>query len=170
MKSSNQQFLTILLVLITIISTNACGNKKANTGKESQNDNISKRSTNQEESIPDTIKCKPSFDSILNREVYEYVPEMPHFPGGNEAMYTYLYTNMKFEMSKDSFQGSVMVAFIIESDGSIKDVYAPRPYFENGLSSLEKGLIKIVKDMPKWKPAKCYDKPVPVKFILPIKF
>jgi len=170
MKSSTQELLSIIFLLIAIISTSACGSKNVKAGKNPQNDDSSSISAKQEVSILDTGKCKLSFDSILNRNVYENVPEMPEFPGGTEAMYTYLYNNMKFEMTKDSFQGSVMVSFIIESDGSIKDAYAPRPYFKNGLSSLEKGLIEIVRRMPKWKPAKCNDKPVPIKFTLPIKF
>ena len=116
----------------------------------------------------DTLKCSTILDSVLNRQVYTYAQEMPEFPGGESALSKFIIDNIDNKMPQDSFQGSVTVAFIIESDGSVIDAYAPKPYFKNGLSNLEKDLIRIVKEMPKWTPAKCNGKPVPFKFILPL--
>lgn len=118
----------------------------------------------------DTLKCTTILDSVLNRQVYSDAQEIPEFPGGQSALSKLILDNLNNKMPKDSFQGSVTVAFIIEPDGSIKDAYAPKPYFKNGLSNLEKDLIRIVKEMPKWTPAKCNGKPVPFKFTLPVHF
>ena len=102
--------------------------------------------------------------------MYTYSQEMPEFPGGESALSKFIIDNIDNKMPQDSFQGSVTVAFIIESDGSVIDAYAPKPYFKNGLSYLEKDLIRIVKELPRWKPAKCNGKPVPFKFTLPLHF
>ena len=170
MKLKTLELLAILLVLLIPILYGACGAKNSKEEMRLHFDNTVNDNKVKEISLLDTIKCRTTLDSILHREVYSYVPLMPEFPGGTEAMYKYLYQNLKFVMPKDSFQGSVIVTFIVEPDGSIKDAYAPRPYFKNGLSSLEKQLIKVVKDMPKWNPGKCNDKIVPAQFTLPIHF
>lgn len=126
--------------------------------------------TNPDSSDQDKSNCITILDTFLNRQVYSYTQEMPKFPGGQNEFYNYIHENLEYNMTQDSIQGSVRVAFIIEIDGSVTDAYAPKPYFKNGLSSLEKNLIRLVKEMPNWTPATCNGKPVPIRFILPVHF
>ena len=109
-------------------------------------------------------------DSAKSNEVMEfYVPEvMPEFPGGKKALYKFLSDNIKYPESakKKKIQGTVWVSFIIEKDGSISHIKV-----EHGISpELDKEAIRVIKSMPRWKPATLRGKPVRIVSLLPVKF
>jgi protein TonB len=96
------------------------------------------------------------------------VEEKPEFPGGEAALYKYLAENTKYPEAamENQIQGTVWVQFIIDKEGNVTNVKVVRsvdPY-------LDKEAIRVVKSMPKWKPAKQRGKPVRVIFQVPIKF
>ena len=109
----------------------------------------------------DTIeKEEPIFDGI--------VETMPEFPGGEQAMYKFIINHIEYPVvsRENGIQGKVYIRFVIEKDGSITDVKTAR-----GVSSeLDKEAIRVIKMMPKWKPATQSGKPVRVTFTLPINF
>lgn len=112
--------------------------------------------------------CKPVMDSLFNREIYEYLDSEPEFPGGTVMFYRYLQKNLN-GIQTGQYQTHSEVAFIVETDGTIKDVKIVKPYLRKGLTILEKDAIQLVKRMPAWKPAICDGNPVPSKFIVPIQ-
>jgi periplasmic protein TonB len=62
--------------------------------------------------------------------------------------------------------GTVYVQFIIEKDGSITDVNVIR-----GVSpSSDKEALRVITNMPKWKPGMQNSKPVRVRYVFPIRF
>ncbi|MGB4847763.1 MAG: hypothetical protein WBP41_07565 [Saprospiraceae bacterium] len=160
--------MTLVALLVTSLLT-ACNAKNIKVEIESHTDILNSDSISRDISILDTVDCKPKYDSIFKRKVYLYVPEMPVFPGGTEEMYKYLYKTLTYKTTPDSFQTLVIITFIVETDGRILDAYSPRPKYKNGLSSLEKQVIHILRNMPKWKPGKCNNKNVPTMFTLPIR-
>jgi len=101
--------------------------------------------------------------------------ENAEFPGGEQACFQWLSENIKYpeDCIKEKIEGRVIVNFIIEKDGSITDVKtwkSPHP-------SLSKEAERLVKAMPKWKPAHQYFPPprqgseaVRSRFMLPIVF
>ena len=96
------------------------------------------------------------------------VEEKPEFPGGEAALYKYLAEHTKYPEAamENQIQGTVWVQFIIDKEGNVTNVKVVRsvdPY-------LDKEAIRVVKSMPKWKPAKQRGKPVRVIFQVPIKF
>lgn len=103
-----------------------------------------------------------------NDEVFIAVEVMPEFPGGNAAMMQYLSKNLKYpeDAAAHNIQGKVYVSFIISEAGRVSDVVVLRGVNE----SLDKEAIRIVNAMPAWKPGTQNDKPVKVKFNLPIVF
>ncbi len=104
-------------------------------------------------------------DEPINFYVVEKKPE---FPGGEAALYKFLAEHTKYpEAAKENgVTGTVWVQFVIDKDGKVTNVKVVRsvdPY-------LDKEAVRVVKSMPKWKPASQRGKPVRVLFQVPIKF
>jgi protein TonB len=100
--------------------------------------------------------------------IFDVVEEVPEFLGGLEKLYEYLGNNIKYpEQAKDfSIQGKVFVQFIVWKDGTIKDVKVVK----GAHKLLNKEALRVINNMPKWKPGKQRGKNVNARFTLPIKF
>jgi len=93
---------------------------------------------------------------------------MPEFIGGINMMNEYLSENIKYpsKAREIGVQGKVFVQFIVGKDGEIRDIKIIR-----GVNKwLDEEAIRVVKEMPKWKPGKQSGRPVSVLFNLPINF
>lgn len=109
-----------------------------------------------------TVKRDPS------KQVFTIVEVMPEFPGGQDALLKYLATNIKYPViaQENGIQGRVGVSFIIETDGSIRNIEVIR-----GVDpSLDKEAMRVVSNMPKWTPGKQRGIDVAVKYTVPITF
>ena len=101
-------------------------------------------------------------------KVCDTVEQMPQFPGGQVALMKYLSENIHYPVvaQENGVQGRVVVAFVVERDGSISDVHVAR-----GVDpSLDKEAVRVVKSMPKWQPGKQNGSAVRVKFNVPVAF
>ncbi|MDY6207200.1 MAG: energy transducer TonB [Prevotella sp.] len=103
-----------------------------------------------------------------DKNVYEVVDVMPSFPGGTSGLITWLKDNVKYpkDAEKEKLQGRVLVAFVVEKNGSISNVKIQRSVHP----LLDAEAIRVVKMMPRWEPGKHNNKPVRVRFVLPIVF
>jgi TonB family protein len=100
--------------------------------------------------------------------VYQTVEEMPLYPGGESAMMEYVAKNIVYpqEARDKEISGCVFVGFIVEKDGSIGEVK-----LLSGIGGgCDEEAIRVIKDMPKWKPGKQDGKPVRVSYQMPIFF
>ncbi|MEE1097836.1 MAG: energy transducer TonB, partial [Bacteroidales bacterium] len=85
-----------------------------------------------------------------------------------DSLYAYIQKNLVYpEKSKaEGIEGRVFITFTIEKDGSVSNVKILR-----GIGGgCEEATVEMIKNMPKWKPAKQRGKPVRCQFNLPIKF
>lgn len=101
-------------------------------------------------------------------KIFSLVEEVPEFPGGVEALMKYLGNNLRYpeKAAQDGITGRVFVAFVVAKDGSIHDVNVLK-----GLSpEIDAEAVRVVKTMPKWKPARHEGQIVNVRFNLPINF
>ncbi|WP_316804128.1 energy transducer TonB [Pedobacter nototheniae] len=108
--------------------------------------------------------CSKYYDKALRAFVYNYVDEMPEYPGGQSKFYSYLFKNVKFEPdTTKSWQSRVLITFMIDTLGSVKNISidnkSPKAY-----SSLDLGYVDVLKKCPKWKPGKCKGKKVMVRY------
>ncbi len=104
----------------------------------------------------------------VEAEIFTIVEEQPGFPGGEAALMEFLGKNITYPpMARESgIQGTVFVTFVVEPDGSVTNVKILR-----GIGGgCDEEAIRVVKNMPKWKPGKQRGKPVRVQFNLPIRF
>ncbi|MBQ9386680.1 MAG: energy transducer TonB [Bacteroidaceae bacterium] len=96
------------------------------------------------------------------------VEDMPEFPGGTAALLEYLRKNIKYPAicRENNIQGRVIVSFVVNKDGAIVDpevVKSVNP-------SLDKEAVRVISNMPPWKPGKQRGKPVRVKYTVPVNF
>ena len=106
--------------------------------------------------------------SETSNKVYETAERMPSFPGGAEALFRFLNSNMRYpEVAEENgVQGRVLVTFIVERDGAISDVKVAKSVDP----SLDKEAVRIIKSMPRWNPGTQDGKPVRVKYTVPVTF
>lgn len=103
-------------------------------------------------------------------EILTFVAEEASFPGGTAEMMKYLGKNIKYpEVAiQAGIQGKVTLRFVVGKDGSIENVTVARGV--PGCPECDKEAIRVVKSMPKWKPAKNDGKVVKSYFNLPVTF
>ena len=141
----------------------------------------------------DTTYAEPSrLDSLraLARDANDPVEQMPAYPAPNcpqidfdaataaekaayrecttRAMLVHIYTNIDYPLSsvKLGVQGTSVVTFVVERDGSITN--ARTASFVS--APIDAEALRIVKSMPPWRPGIQAGEPVRVQFELPIKF
>lgn len=101
-------------------------------------------------------------------KIYDKVEGMPQFPGGVDAMITFLRANIQYptEAAKNNISGRVVCSFIVDKEGYIKDIKV----IKNVDPQLDKEAIRVINMMPRWEPGKQDGKNVNVYFTLPINF
>ncbi|MBV5315818.1 MAG: TonB family protein [Prolixibacteraceae bacterium] len=101
-------------------------------------------------------------------DVFTMVEEMPQFPGGTEALKTFVYSSLKYPTIalENGIQGQVFVKFVVDKTGKVTNAKVSR-----GVDpSLDKEAKRIVESMPKWSPGKQQGENVDVTYEMPINF
>ncbi len=102
------------------------------------------------------------------QQIFTVVEKQPEFPGGTAELFKYLSKAIKYPViaQENGIQGRVVCSFVVNRDGSIVDIQVAR-----GVDpSLDKEAVRVISEMPKWKPGEQRGKPVRVRFILPVQF
>lgn len=100
--------------------------------------------------------------------VFMVVEQPAEYPGGLEAMMKFIVKNMKYpaQARRMGVEGSVFVSFVVDKEGKISD-----PQVIKGISTdCDQEALRVIKQMPPWKPGKQNGKAVKSRFVLPIKF
>lgn len=102
------------------------------------------------------------------QQIFTVVEKQPEYPGGTAELFKYLSKAIKYPViaQENGIQGRVVCSFVVNRDGSIVDIQVMR-----GVDpSLDKEAVRVISEMPKWKPGEQRGKPVRVRFILPVQF
>ena len=107
-------------------------------------------------------------EEVEEEQIFQIVEEPASFPGGIGECMKWLGKNIKYPTisQENGVQGRVIIQFVVNKDGSIVDAQVARgvdPY-------LDKEALRVVGQMPKWKPGKQRGKEVRVKYTLPVMF
>ncbi|MBX2897441.1 MAG: TonB family protein [Cyclobacteriaceae bacterium] len=88
--------------------------------------------------------------------------------GGMTAFYGHIARNLKYpkEARKGKIEGRVMLKFIVDSDGSIKDIQV----LQGIGGGCDEEAVRVVSTSPKWKPGTRRGVPFPQEVRLPIQF
>ena len=110
----------------------------------------------------------PIVEADDDDRIFDVVEENAQFPGGDEACFKWLSEHIKYPSicQEQGVQGRVIVQFVVNKDGTIVDVKTVRSPDPN----LTKEAERVVKEMPKWKPARQGNKTVRSRFNLPVMF
>ncbi|MDP2112885.1 MAG: TonB family protein [Bacteroidota bacterium] len=100
--------------------------------------------------------------------VFSMVEEMPQFPGGFEALKTYVAASMKYPTIalENVIQGQVTVKFVVDKSGKVTNTRVSRSVDP----SIDKEALRIVNSLPKWEPGKQNGEAVDVSYEMPINF
>ncbi len=90
------------------------------------------------------------------------------FPGGYEKMKKYFEKNTRYARKEDRNNniGIVYISFIVEKDGSLDSLKLLQTLTEY----YDREALRLIKSMPKWKPAMQNGQPVRTQFNFPVKF
>jgi len=103
-----------------------------------------------------------------NEEIFFIVEEMPEYPGGETALRQFMATAVKYpdDAVTKGIQGKVYVTFVVSKDGTVADAKIAR-----GVDpSLDTEALRVVNNLPKWKPGKQKGQAVNVSYTVPINF
>lgn len=93
------------------------------------------------------------------------VDKMPEFPGGPEALFSFLNENINEDIiEKAGGKGRVVATFMVESDGSITDIKVVKSVDP----VIDSEFMRVLQLMPRWIPGKQNGAPVRVKYSVPL--
>ena len=110
--------------------------------------------------------CPGFQDTVLHKFVYKVTDVIPEPQGGLEKIFKLINKNLKYPSGDAGYPGRVIVAFVIEPDGSIdgqRTINDP----SGRKHVFSKQLLDILGSV-KWKPGYCNGKAVPVLYLFPV--
>ena len=115
---------------------------------------------------------------VRGQRVYSIVEDMPHFTGlgcaeadrdcNERAMLEYVYSRVQYpEIARESqIQGKVIAQFVVGTDGAILEPTIVRSPHE----AFSAEVLRILEEMPEWRPGRQGDELVQTRFVLPVQF
>ena len=168
--------LPVAAIAVTAFARPEVSNKVEEISSVKVNDLAAIVETKMTESVGDTmkpadVKYVPTEvrKQLKGTPVFEVVEEMPEFPGGGmSALMSYLKDNMRYPASakEKGTQGRVTVQFVVDKDGSIKEPKLLRSVDKD----MDAEALRLISNMPKWKPGRQKGQPVAVKYTVPVMF
>ncbi len=116
---------------------------------------------------PEVVEI-PAEKADTKDEVFMVVEQMPEFPGGIQELMSFLSKNIKYPASAmaKNVQGRVIVQFVVEKDGTPTEFKVIRSVDPD----LDAEALRVMKEMPKWKPGMQRGQVVRVKYTVPVTF
>jgi TonB family protein len=96
------------------------------------------------------------------------VDVLPEFVGGEKAMFEFIQKSLRYPLSaqQNGIQGRVVCTFVVGVDGVVKQIKIP----QKGDPDLDAEVVRCVRSMPKWRPARKDGKPVAAEYTIPFSF
>jgi len=108
---------------------------------------------------------------IMDKEgIYNKATVMPEFPGGQNALADYVNNHVEYPQQaiNDNTAGTVRVSFVVDEKGKVMNAKViGSQKIGNGL---DEEALRVVNNMPSWKPGKVKGKTVKTRLELPINF
>lgn len=114
------------------------------------------------------IQKERELEQVLETKVFVVVEQMPEFPdGGQPGMLAFLENAVSEEVRATGKEDRITLSFVVERDGSLSNIEILR---SKGDKQLEDEAIRIIREMPKWKPGRQRGKIVRTKYTIPVTF
>lgn len=109
-------------------------------------------------------------DAVQNEveQVLEQAEVMPEYPGGMQALMTYVGTAIEYPPTakEEGAEGKVFVQFVIDTKGKVTQVEVIKSVRDD----LDAEAVRVISEMPDWTPGKQDGKAVNVQMVLPIAY
>ncbi len=132
------------------------------------------------------LSFSASAQTVADTTIHTVVEEMPRFPGcenpdstaearqrcSQQRLLEFVYGNIEYplEARQKGFEGTVVVSFVVETDGSISLITIVKNV-EGGCGDEAVRAVNLMNTAGlRWVPGKKAGKPVRVRFNLPVKF
>lgn len=132
-----------------------------------------KFSTLEAENIEDIMEDESTAISPLMNKNEEDAPlriveELPEFPGGMSELMRWLTNALKYPQRSKNLkqQGEVKVSFVVEKDGTVSNI----KFIKQTHTALDAEVLRVMRIMPKWTPAKHHGKPCRAVIAIPFVF
>ena len=142
-------------------------------GVSSFNVDAKKRKTRKRAAKAKVVEPAPTnYDYVIastDDNIYDVVKYPPEYPEGTAGLQKFLADNICYPESakKDKVQGTVVLQFVVEKDGSISNVKVLR----SADKRLDDEAIRVVSQITRFVPGYNDDHaPVRVTYTLPVKF
>jgi hypothetical protein len=114
------------------------------------------------------LLCLLTAVGLAQKEKFPEPDVKAEFPGGNDSLMQFIYKSLIYpsDCAKEKISGRTITAFVVGVDGGISNPEVLRSPDER----LSKEVLRILSIMPKWKPALLDNKPVAMKYTIPITF
>ena len=134
------------------------------SSEATKNDDVKENAATEKADEAEVIVQQPA----TKGEVFMVVEQMPEFPGGMKELMTYLKDNIKYPKAAQDkkVEGRVIVQFVIEKDGTPTEFNVLRSVDPD----LDKEALRVLGNMPKWKPGMQKGQAVRVKYTVPVSF
>lgn len=155
--------------VVVVKTTESTGKKRTTSVTVTRNDNENGKKVYVVKSDGEATIAS-SLEADVKPELPVLAPDsMPEFPGGVSAMMTYLMDNVKYpaDAKKDKKEGRVACSFVITKEGKVTDAHVVK---SSGTESLDNEALRVVSNMPDWKPGKENGEPVNVHYTIPVVF
>lgn len=126
-----------------------------------------------QENIEDFFDSETDLTSIQTKNKLEDAPlriveELPEFPGGMSAFIKWLTKALKYPQRSKQLkqQGTVVVSFVVEKDGTTSNI----KFIKQTHTSLDAEVLRVLRIMPKWSPAKKHGQPCRAVIAIPFVF
>lgn len=104
--------------------------------------------------------------------IYHVVEEIPEFPGGEDSLAIFLGRHIRYPVAdrKNKTEGVSYIQFVIEKDGSISNVAVLSDKEGLATMAMHTEAMRVIANMPKWKPGKQRGHFVRCSLTIPIRF
>ena len=137
-------------------------------------------------------------NAIHDDPIFEVVEEPAQYPGGQAALMQYLAQNIRYPKisAENGVQGRVIVQFVVEKDGSLSNFAVVKKSGDTITKNAQSGItvkalgsateeskvpqeafdalnaeaVRVLREIPKWIPAKQRGQEVRMRYTLPITF
>jgi TonB family protein len=120
----------------------------------------------------EVVAKNPEFiaeDSLYQGEpIYKKVEREPSYQGGQAALVNFLKSNVEYpaDAASRKVEGTVLVSFVISKDGEVGNVKVIHPVSPD----IDREAVRVIKLMPKWKPAELKGQKVNMAYKMPLAF
>jgi TonB family protein len=114
------------------------------------------------------ITTGTTYDKKGNQYPFTKAEVLPEFKGGIEKFTQFLQKNIRYPYTdkQNGTQGSVILRFVIERDGSLTNLRVSRSLSEG----TDREAMRVLAMSPKWVPGSQYGLPVRVQYSVPVSF